>query len=252
VTVGFTVICPVHNEEAVLPSTIDSIFNLEPNEIIFGLDRCSDRSEDIILAASRRRKYQNKGTLILRKFTDKDGVGWSFRPAYLRRELYRLAENDTILNTSADIRLCPSIRRHLSLIPGHGIVSFHYYEYPWTIQCFERALLNRFRQGFAGLLAFSRRAWLETEDLEDLKIISRAEDTHLQLAIKRSYPVTHIHTHSLHLRPNESPRDHYYRGVAQWRMLRRPGWMVFLHSLFMLRPSVLTGWRHAQRWSIIP
>jgi glycosyltransferase involved in cell wall biosynthesis len=252
VTVGFTVICPVHNEEAVLPSTIDSIFNLEPNEIIFGLDRCSDRSEDIILTASRRHRYQNKGTLILRKFTDKDGIGWSFRPAYLRRELYRLAENDTILNTSADIRLCPSIRHHLSLIPGYGIISFHYYEYPWTIQCFERALLNRFRQGFAGLLAFSRRAWLETEDLEGLKKIRRAEDTYLKLAIGAKYNTKHIHTRSLHLRPNESPRDHYYRGVAQWRLLRRPGWMVFLHSLFMLRPSVLTGWRHAQRWSIIP
>jgi glycosyltransferase involved in cell wall biosynthesis len=246
---SFTVVLPIHNEASMLPYTLRSIFDIQADEIIFGVDRCTDESEDLILDAAKHLHHQHKGSLILRRFTEKDGDGWGFRPAYLRRELYRMSSNDVIINTSADLRLDPNISSYLNLISNnnYGLLSFHYYEVPWNIQCFERALITRFMPGFTGLLAFSKQAWLETEDIEELKKVKLGEDTHLQLAIKNRYHVKHIHSKSLHLRPNEEKSDHYLRGTIQWDRLHNPAWKTFLHSAVMLRPAVIAGWRHARR-----
>lgn len=234
----FTVIAPVHNEEEMLPYTIKSVFDLEPDQVLWGLDRCTDSTERII---------RDWGGEVVR-FTDSDGCGWCFRPAYLRRTLYGMSQNDVIVNTSADLRLDPVIRLRIKNINNnYGLISFHYYELPWNLQQFERALISRIRPGFAGLLAFSKCAWRETEDLEDLKTIQRSEDTHLQLAIKTRYKTRHYHTRSLHLRHNENKRDHYLRGVSMYQLLHRDPFTAFFHSLVMLRPSVFTGYIHARR-----
>lgn len=245
---NFSVVLPIHNEANMLRFTLRSIYDLQSQEILFGLDRCSDATERII--NSEARLHPDTRTRISH-YSERDGAGWRFRGAYLRRTLYYNAENDTILNTSADIRLDPAIRKHLPNIPkSYGLISFHYYEKPWNIQCFQRALINRVRSsGFAGLLAFSKRAWLQTEDLEELQNIQRAEDTHLHLAISKRYPVTWVHTHSLHLRPNESATDHYNRGAAMYQQLHIGAASAFIRALAMLRPAFFAGYMHSRRGS---
>jgi PP-loop superfamily ATP-utilizing enzyme len=101
--------------------------------------------------------------------------------------------------------------------------------------------------GFAGLLAFSKEAWIKSEDIEDLKRVNRAEDTHLHLAIKKIKPTKHINTDTIHLRPREDHQSHYNRGVAQCQMLHSHPIKPFLHSVMMLRPAVFTGYMHARR-----
>ncbi len=239
-----SLVCPIHNEASMLPYTLRSMLSFGCDEVLFGLDRCSDESEDMILAAS---KAIHPRSLVLRRFNGDEGADWRFRPAYLRRELYGMAENDVILNTSGDIWLDPKMGRHLDLIPNnYGLISFHYFEKPWNIQCFERALITKFVPGFAGLLAFSKKAWLDTEDMENLKLVKLGEDTHLQLAIKKKYRVRHIHSRSLHLRPNEEKSDHYLRGTIQWDRLHNPMWKTFIHAVAMIRPAVLVGYCHAR------
>jgi hypothetical protein len=171
------------------------------------------------------------------------GAGWGFRPAYLRRVLYGEAQCDTILNTSADLRLDPVIRKHIPL-EDYGLVSFGYFDYPYNYQSFMRHILSASHvvHGFAGLLAVSRRAWLELENLEDLKRLKRAEDTHLHLAVAGKYPTRHVNTRSLHLRANETMLDHWNRGEAQRRVLGKGAASAFLHSVVMIRPACFAGY----------
>ena len=245
----FSVIMPIHNEYPMLLKALPSILALHPDEFLIGLDRNTDRGEDLIYEYVKRNRPTSLRCLSFKRYDDGDGAGWAFRGAYLRRDLYRLASNDTILNTSADLYLDHHIAAHLKDIPRYGLVSFGYWDHPWTYQCFARRLISDHMplHGFAGLLAFSRQAWLDSEDLEDLKRANRAEDTHLHMAIHRIKPTLHVNTSSLHLRPRENKQGHYNRGVAQWEMLHSKPLKPFLHSLIMLRPAVFTGYMHARR-----
>ena len=241
----FSIVVPVHNEETMLPKTIQSVYNLRPEEVFFCLDRCTDGTEEIVKRWADA--YAGRTVTTIRRYTDADGAGWRFRGGFLRRDAYARARNDTIVNTSADLRLCPSIAHHVEDIPRrYALVSFHYYENPWTIQCFERAIINKFLHGFSGLLALSREAWLDSEDIEDLKQVERGEDTHLKLAMLKKHPTHHAHTHSLHLRPNETMEDHYNRGLAIHAQLHHTPIRVFIHSIMLLRPAVFTGYMHAR------
>jgi glycosyltransferase involved in cell wall biosynthesis len=242
----FSVVLPAHNEEAMLPKTLSSVYALRPDEVFFCLDRCTDGSEGIVRRYADA--YAKMTETTIRRYTESDGVGWCFRSSYLRRDAYSRSRNNIILNTAADIRLCPTILNYLPLIPSeYALISFHYYEHPWNIQCFERALINKFQQGFAGLLALSREAWLDSENIEDLKMIPRGEDTHLRIAVGKKYPTAHRHTHSLHLRPNETREDHYNRGQAIYMQVHHHTWKALLHSIVMVRPAVFAGFMHARR-----
>ena len=201
---NFTVVCPIHNESEMLPYTLQSIYQLQPDEVIFSLDRCTDKSDEIIHAAA----MEHPSLTRVIYYEDKDGKDWTYRPAYLRRTAYREARNNTILNTSADIILDPATKRFLPGITGATI--FGFLDRPWTPQCFIRHLAGAAGlHGYSGLIAFSREAWLKTEDQEEVKRIPRAEDTHLLRAIETKYPINYVNTVSFHLRPSESAEDHY-------------------------------------------
>lgn len=220
------------------------MYAVKPTEIIFTLDRCTDRSERIIEKVS---KNYESGTSILTK-TNENGIGWGFRAAYLRRDAYQRAKYDTILNTSADLALTTEINQYLPEVGDkYGLISFGYIE-RWPFRFFVGRLKNVItpNRGFAGLLALSKRAWLETEDLEDLKKIPRGEDTHLKLAIASKYRIAHRLTHCIHLRPRTTFRNQYDSGVDYWKQLHTPPYKMFLHSLFWVKPASFTGYCHAR------
>jgi glycosyltransferase involved in cell wall biosynthesis len=241
----FTVVCPIHNEEQYISSWLQNTDALNPSEIIIGLDRCTDRTEEIIKKHLRRNKPKAK--YILKQYDDTPN-GYNMRAAGIRRDLYQIASNNIIVNTAADILIDTKVCSHLELIGSYGLISFGYFDYPWNIQSFLRYIISKFTlfHGFAGLLAFSRDAWLETEDLTDLKTIYRAEDTHLQLSVMKKHRVKHINTKSLHLRPNETKQDHYLRGVAQFHY-KKSIMMNVIHGVVMFRPAVVVGYRHASQ-----
>jgi hypothetical protein len=132
-----------------------------------------------------------------------------------------------------------------------GLISFGYLDYPWNIQSFVKRVISETLplHGFAGLLAVSKRAWLECEDLEDLRTQPRilGEDTHLHHAIRRRYPTRHVNTRSLHLRANEDVADHYKYGVVEWSLFRRAPLMAFAYAVVMLRPASWMGYVDARR-----
>lgn len=241
-------VIPVHNEEAILPRTIGSVYGLGVAEVIWGLDKCTDGTQAII--ESWARAHPATRTELVR-YTAQDGQGWRERLGFLFRDLYGHASHDLILDSGADLRLdVPRIRKALLGFPfmRSRLVSFSYWDWPLNYQTIMARLitLSGLSHGMSGLLCFSREAMIETEDMEDLRAHSIAEDTHLQMAVARKYPTRHILTDSLHLRASETPGEHFKRGQAQWLVMRKPLSWAVAHSVAMARPAVLPGYLQAR------
>jgi len=242
---SFTLICPIHNEEQMLRLTLNSIYSLDPDEMIFCIDRCTDHSEKLIRESAEDRGLD--GRLRLLKYDEEDGKNWKFRSAYLRRDAFTKAENPVIVNTSADINLDPHIPEIIKQIPDpYALISLGYLDH-WTLTTFINRLKQKIRhRGFGGLLAVSRDAWLETEDIDDLKLIPQGEDDHLLIAIKKRYRVHNVVTSSLHLRPNKDLLDQYLCGIDYWKLVRAPSNRMIFRAMSSLSPGLLIGYRHAR------
>lgn len=243
-----TVVIPIHNEMAHLPKSLPSVYNLGVDEVIWGLDRCTDESEAFInLMAPAWPKTRT----LIRTFTAEEGQGWRERLAYLFRTLVDMARNDTILTSGGDIWLDPIINYHLESFPGsgHGLMSFDYLDHPINYQTVARRVIVGLGLAHptSGIMVFSRAKVRETEDREDLRVNSTAEDTHLRMAIESKYSTIHLLTDSLHFRHSENVHDHLQRGQGQWRVQRKSLASCVAHSLVMLRPLVLVGYIQA-RW----
>ena len=118
----FTLIAPMHNEEKYIPSWINNTKRLNPDEVIIALDRCTDKTEKLL------RPFGYK----IVKYDDTPN-GYRMRAAGLRRDLYKLASNDVIVNSSADLLLDPKISEHVKQIGRYGLISFSYWDYPYNI-----------------------------------------------------------------------------------------------------------------------
>lgn len=243
----FSVVVPIHNEEKLLPYSLPSIFRLKPDEAILIFDRCTDRSIELAKGIAEKFGYLRKTKFIKLNEPSPD---WRFRLAFLRRYGFNMAENDIILNTDADTLLDEKISEYLPLVGKDEIalVGFSRISYPLKFQNFIARLVSTFipKIGFAGLYAFSKKAWLETEDKEAVKKIPRAEDTYLYLSISKKYRTKFIKTNTLHLRPQETAKMHLIRGTTYWTVQHNPLWKAILHSIIYFRPLVLVGYLHAR------
>lgn len=246
--VNFSVVMPIHNEEKFLYYSLPSIYRLKPDEVILIFDRCTDNSLKVARKIAKCFKYLERTQFIE---LNEPSPEWKFRVAFLRRYGFKLAKNDIILNTDADTILDPKIRRYIKKIGKDNIalVSFGRRNYPITFQDFIFRLTSLINPkiGFTGIYAFSKRAWLETEDQDKVKKIIRAEDTHLKEAISDKYKTLFIKTSSIHLRPEETKERHYIKGYVYWAVKRNPIWKAFLHCIIYLRPQLLSGYIYARR-----
>ena len=245
--VKFSVVMPIHNEEKFLYYSLPSIYRLKPDEIILIFDRCTDNSLKVARKIAKHFNYLDKTKFIE---MNEPSPEWKFRVAFLRRYGFRLAKNNIILNTDADTILDPKIREYIKKIGESKIalISFGRKNYPITFQDFITRIAYTLNPkiGFTGIYAFSKKAWIETEDQESVKKIVRAEDTHLRISISKKYKVAFIKTNSIHLRPEESKKRHYIKGYTYWIVKRNPFWKAFLHSIIYLRPQLLTGYIRAR------
>jgi len=245
---SFSVITPIHNEAEYLPYSLPSIYHLDPDEVILIFDRCTDDSKKVSEEIAREMGFAHRTEFI--NMND-PSPGWTFRKAFIRRYGYKLARNDVILNVDADMYLDSSIKEHIESVGKNtiGIVSFGYLDRPYSIRSFiKRIITSLFPfKGFSGLFAFSKRAWLNTESEESAKKIILSEDSHLCINIMRNYERRFFNTRTLHLRPNENTRRHFMRGIAYWTTVReRSTLRMFLHSILMIRPAVLSGYLYAK------
>lgn len=241
----FSVVVPIHNEAKYLPYSLPAIYSLVPDEVILIFDRCTD--ESIEISKNIAQKFGNKSETRYIELNDL-ALDWKFRIAFLRRYGYRLANNDIILNTDADIILDKKVKNYIPKIGknGIGLISFSYHDYPITIQHFIRKLMSA-KYGFSGQYAFSKEAWLKTEDEESVKNIITAEDSYLRKSISRRYKRLHIQTKSIHLRPGRTKTRNYMRGIVRWKDYKKSLRNTVINSIIYLRPATIVGYLHARR-----
>ena len=216
--------------------TLPSMRSLHADEYYFTLDRCTDRSKRLIEYWIPRERL----TLV----EEQRDTDWVFRAAWLRREAYKETANDVILNTSADIMLDPKLVNYAPLMRDAGAVVLGFLDHPYNLQCFLRQIYSTLTplKSYSGLYLFNRR-YLK-ENIEEVKRIDSAEDTHLLMSIKRARGIAYRNTRSIHLRPNETPESNYRRGVNYWRMLRCRAPRALASSLAMMRPEMISGYLH--------
>ena len=239
----FSVVMPVHNEEDNLRYSLPTLFSIEPDQIIIILDRCNDRSRDVIEASSRRLNY--KGDLVLVD-VEENFPNWRYRVARLFRMGFVLSKNDSILTMAADIVLDPRVKDYVSTIQGNEIklVSFGLKYYPVDLTYFVKRLVTLVfpARGFSGVFLFSKRAWIETEDEVAVKRIPKAQDTFLSNSIKKKYATRNVWLNIVHLRHRKDAKDQYLRGVTAYRISKKSLPAVFISSILYLSPFMLKGY----------
>lgn len=234
---------PIHNEEDLLPYSLPSVFRLMPDQVVLIFDRCFDNSLRVAEEITERCKYRSRTAFIE---LNELSPGWKFRVAFLRRHGFKLARNDIILNTDADNLLDKKIAKHVELVgkKNIGMIKFSLVPYPRTFQSFIATLVSPLlpEVGFGGVYAFSKKAWLETENQESVKNTPRAEDRHIRLSIQKRYKVLFLKTKTLHLRSTETPYNHFLKGFTRWKQKRENLLVIVIHSFIFLRPLVLWGY----------
>lgn len=238
----FSVVLPIHNEEELLPLSLPSVYNLDPEEVILLFDRCNDGSFELAHKIAEACSSVDK-TKFIKVNQPSD---WKWRIGFLRRLGYRLAKNNIILTTDADMVLDVDIRRHLKLMSQHALVTFEYISYPISVRNLLKRLCEKILpfSWLSGCYFFKKNAWQETEDLELVKKIGQGEDTNLHLSILTKYTSTAILTKTFHLRTLHATS--YERGRTHCKM-KRSFLLTTLRAIALFEPSLIIGYLH-EKW----
>ena len=249
--VEFTVILPIHNEEAYLSYSLPSIYRIFPDEVILLFDRCTDNSKKIAYKIAKYCRMMEKT-----KFFDvPESPDWSFRPGFLRIYGTKRAKHDLVLLSNADIILDSRITQYFGLIgrDNVGLITFMYKDFPidW------RNLLKRLlvstgskvlgsERWLTGIRVYHKKMALDSENIESLKHVEKAEDTHLQIAITKKHRSRCFTVDMLHLRPRGTSRD-LLRGRVYWTVGHRTFLQALLAGIMFLRLNIIKGYIQ-ERW----
>jgi len=240
--VKFSIVMPVKDEVHLLPYSLPAVAALNPDEALLMMEprEAVDTARSIIDALPSNS---------FRIHVVKEDSDWRLRQAYCRREGYLRARNDIILALDADIVANPGIPRCLSEIGHYAVVSFAKTSYPVLSRYLIANIVHRLyrHSSFTGVFAFSREAWLETEDLEAAKKVRRGYDGFVHQAIAERYPTKFIpQVKSLCLRPQETPEYQFLQGEARWKIRRMGLAKTLTTTLLYLRPHLLSGYLRAR------
>lgn len=249
--VDFSVVTLIKNENDLIPVTLPSYYGLKPSEVVLCFDKPAPKETLRVVKKVVRKHSSGIPTKIVEVARDPE---YLFHQANLRRTGFRKATHNIILTGDIDLILDPKIRNYLQLIRGKvGLVSFSKIGYPPT---FRLALANliaklyklKAKQGFTGLYCFSKKAWLETEDVEHLKKqTTRGEDTHLHHYLTKKYDSKFVMgLRNYCLRPSESRRYQIMQGANTWTTRKTPFWKFLVSSILYFRPYALIGYLQAR------
>lgn len=245
----FTVCMPIHNEEKLLRYSLPSIYQLNPDEVVFIFDRCTDNSRNV--AAQLAKRF---GAEDISKFYDApEPEDFAFRIAQVKRFGLTKSSNDFVLAVDADTIVDPGVRPEIDYGNHFPFLSFAKKDYPinWRNEIKKPlTYLKILQKDMLGFYGVSVSAQKECEDMENLKKITLGEDTHLQVSIAKKYPVKHFNSpESLHIRPRENPQLHYWRGVYYWKTAKRGFIKTVASAVISGRFGMIKGYIHARQGS---
>jgi hypothetical protein len=251
--VNFSIVCPIRDEVDIIPITLPSFYSTNPSEVLLCLDKPAPQKVVEAIEKVTDLLGVTQITKIIEVEHDKE---YNWQQAHVRRTGFLKASNDIILTTDIDMILDPRINNYISLIKNDvGLVSFNKVDYPLTIRSAIANLVHKLwrHESFTGLYAFSRKAWLETEDTEHLKHqITRAEDTLLHYYLTKKYKSTYItNLKNLGIRPKEGKDYQYMQGVNQWLIRRQSLVRMILTSIIYFRIYSIAGYVHARHYDLL-
>jgi len=252
--VEFSIVCPVKDEVGLVPKTLPSFYDINPSEVILCVDKPAPQDVIAMIAKVARACNAEDKTRIIEVERNPE---YSFHQAYVRRTGFLKAKCDKILTADIDIIVDKNIEKYFSLVEGDTkLVSFAKSSYPpnlryivaHLIQKVYRLVKHKAYESFTGLYFFSKKAWMETEDIDSLKRIPRGEDTHLHEYLRKRYKTVFIDdVENICLRPMETRKYQYFVGVTKWRTRKDPFWRVIVHSILYFRPYSIVGYLAAKR-----
>lgn len=239
---------PIHNEYDMLRYSLEPMFALEPDEIIILFDRCTDRSKELVEAVTKKVKYA--GNLKLININDLP-PDWKYHVAKLYRDGFTIARNDVILTMAGDVILDKRITNYIKEIENTNtkFISFGSKFYPASMVYFTKRLISLVfpERGFGGIFLFSKKAWMETEDQDEVKKLPKGQDTFLQMSIKKKYSVRHVWLNVLDLRVRVSNEDQYMKGVLAHRIMNKSLPEVIFSTIIYLSPYMLKGYLQSKK-----
>jgi glycosyltransferase involved in cell wall biosynthesis len=245
-----TVVIGIHNEEKYLPYCLGSLWNAPVDEFIFVLDRCTDRSEEIVKAFT---KYHLNSKII-----HKTKKSWVQPVIEVFDEGAKHATGDFVFNVPADAAMDLKVFDEKNL-RGKPLM-FRYYNYNLygskISYAYEKILLRIYdRLGIpswqCSMEALPReqsiRGKLPPEDVTGFQKVPLLVLKNIMVESEKKYFCVQD-TKVLHLRPGLSKEEQLLRGIARY-VLKYSPLKVLVHSLLYMKLYVLIGYIQARNGS---
>jgi len=254
-----SVVMAIHNEEKYLPFSLASLINAQIDEIVFVLDRCNDKSLEIVKHFSNKVKY--RCVIIEKNFNE-----WINSASETFTYGTNFVKGDVIFHLGADfIPDSKLFNKNLWNNKDISVISFrynHYQLYGGKLHCayetvimklFEFLRLAKLRGAYpSGAYVFRKKVWnyIQLKDvpsdydrfLRDIENSVHVQyDDFLGRTKKHFIHIYNNKTNSLHLRAGLTKEKQISQGITRV-YLKYPLWKVIFHSILHFKFHVLKGY----------
>jgi len=241
---------PVHNEEKYLPYGLASLTEAPLDELCIVLDRCNDRSEQIIKNWIKRCKPKYKVVL----YSKQDSY-WRNKRAEAFQKAFELCSGDVIYSLAPDC-IYPKQIFNWKIFLHYDFVAFYYRPYdlqkPAVYSAYSH-ILTRIR-GFKnhplpfrmGVFGVKRELWQKIGGFRDTEQHGFIEEYDLILRLQRAKAKMHFIKdanvlHLRHFKPGKWYREGQFRARLGIGLLK-----TLIHSIVLFAPECIVGFLHAK------
>ena len=244
-----SVVLPVHNEEAYLPYSLNTLAKAHINELVIVLDRCSDNSEMIIKSFAELVEYDVK-------VVKKNFQHWHCCTAEVFELGLQHTTGDLLYVSAADI-IHDLKQFNPTFFKDADVVSFFYFNFDLHRYKLKQSYMNFMKRYInisrlwkrklawrSGLFGCKREVW-EKLHLHD---VPSEYDDFLERAVKAGYRYKFVKDmKNLHLRVGLTKDRQMLQGMSRAQRNVHP-LMVFGHSMLMLKPYVWLSYWYERKY----
>jgi glycosyltransferase involved in cell wall biosynthesis len=248
----------VHNEQKLLPYALYSLFHSNLDELIIVMDRCVDRSADIVKRFLWNSLFQSRSHYTV-EVAEKKWNKWKNPIAESAEYGFSLATGDIIFSLGSDVYVDNKMF-NAEWFNGYDMVGFqclswdmHFSRFRTSYEACLKRLYRRFNVGgwYGGVFGVKREVWRK-HHFQDCSY--GKGKTHPQFIIFKQrimqdgYKYRYVSsTQNLALRSIGLYRENQWLQGKTRRALGFPLWKVVLHSAVHLKPDVLMGFLNNEK-----
>lgn len=231
----------VHNEAEYLPCSLPSLLDSRFDEVVFVLDRCTDKSEQLIHACHDGRF----------KTIVKPTSSWNNPCAETKSYGVENAAYDLLMMSDADIILdTATVDRAVETFQRNGdtcLINFSYKQYSlWG------SVWQRLTDEWTNLLGWLIRKLNVQPKRSGIYMIKKQ---HAHLAdhpseydeLQQKHPTVQVESNTVHLRPRRNKGAQIARGRSRASLPQYSLVKTLLMSVLLLQPYMFSGYLQARR-----